>query len=460
MVLSLSSVTIIETCHTPEEEVTVKICRKVLRKWSLKSNTVIQFKIGSCSKEVLVQSADLSPGEIQIPKKLFETFALPELDGRYLAKYTPNNNTIHVGPIIGLLTDFEINENKEPNFRSIHAFCEELHHGIKETGGFFFVFSLEGFSETGIKGYYHQDGKWVLGSFPLPDVIYNRIHSRKLEYHKIFLSFYKCINSLKIPFFNDRFLSKWEVYNLLVQEDFMHPYLPETKIFSGENLVNMLSQHDTVFVKPVHGSQGRRILKISKEDKIFNIQSSLTSMTDKFIKKESQEAVYEHLKQMINNKIYIVQKGISLTSYHSRTMDFRVLCHKNFQELWEVTSLVARISSEKQFVSNIARGGEIMKPLAALSPIFSRDTAREIISLMKELSIEIAGILSSKTAGLTGELGVDIGVDMAGNLWLIEVNSKPSKNFEEPEKKIRPSARSIIKYCTKLAFEALSEKEE
>ena len=78
---------------------------------------------------------------------------------------------------------------------------------------------------------------------------------------------------------------------------------------------------------------------------------------------------------------------------------------------------------------------------------------------MKELAVEIASLISRNSEGLTGELGIDIGIDTEGNPWLIEVNSKPSKNFEEQEIKIRPSAKAIILYCFKLALERAIIKE-
>ncbi|HYK72188.1 MAG TPA: YheC/YheD family protein, partial [Pseudoneobacillus sp.] len=45
-----------------------------------------------------------------------------------------------------------------------------------------------------------------------------------------------------------------------------------------------------------------------------------------------------------------------------------------------------------------------------------------------------------------------------GHPWLIEINSKPSKNFEEQEIKIRPSAKAIISYCQFLALEHVIQK--
>jgi glutathione synthase/RimK-type ligase-like ATP-grasp enzyme len=141
-------------------------------------------------------------------------------------------------------------------------------------------------------------------------------------------------------------------------------------------------------------------------------------------------------------------------------MDYRVLCHKNHQNKWDVTSVVARISAENEFVSNIARGGEIMSPLNALKENMSVSDAKRVIAQMKDLAIETALIIERKTSGITGELGIDIGIDQDGKPWIIEVNSKPSKNFEDGQMKIRPSAKAIIQFCTNLALYSTSEMED
>ena len=50
--------------------------------------------------------------------------------------------------------------------------------------------------------------------------------------------FRKKLTELTIPYFNDRFLSKWEVHERLVNENHLQPHIPETKIFSKENLAD------------------------------------------------------------------------------------------------------------------------------------------------------------------------------------------------------------------------------
>ncbi|MEH7884573.1 YheC/YheD family protein [Bacillus sp. JJ1609] len=351
-----------------------------------------------------------------------------------------------ISPVIALLT--EIKEEQGPDFGKVHSFCEELHQGVSELGGSFYVFSLKGFSDEGVEGFYYDDDEddWKKGSLPFPNVIYNRISSRRTEYSKGFKGFLNKLESRGISIFNHRFLSKWEIHEFLMKEEHLHPYIPETQLFTEPVLESMLNHHDELYIKPVHGSQGRQIIQLVKDDGL--IHASFSTVQPKELPAFSN---VKNLARALSNKVkkqqYIIQQGIQLSELNGRRMDFRVLCHKNDQHFWQVTSIVARVSAEHYFVSNIARGGEVMRPAHTLSLIFGKEQARQQLALMKELALETAEAISQHAEGLTAELGIDIGIDIKGNLWLIEANSKPSKNFEERGTKIRPSTKAIIEHC-------------
>ncbi|MDP4171361.1 MAG: YheC/YheD family protein, partial [Bacillota bacterium] len=227
--LSISIAPIVQTAGNGNS---FQASSRLLKKWNIKENTTVILKIGKKEMNVEVHSAEIPLSEINFSTQLLNEFYLPNREHKFLAKYISEKNTLQLGPIVGLLTDFQLNDNNEPDFRSIHAFCEELHHGLFSLGGFFYVFQLSDYSNSTIKGYYFSDGEWTFGELPLPDVIYNRIHSRKLECMENFRSVLQRVSNLHIPIFNERFLSKWEVHNRLMQEEHMHPYLPETILFS------------------------------------------------------------------------------------------------------------------------------------------------------------------------------------------------------------------------------------
>lgn len=416
--------------------------------------------IGKKMRMVKVEPLNIARDEIQLTESVLHEFSMPVKNNKLLAKHLQTNQILYLGPIIALVTEFQLNQDDEPNFRTIHTFCEELHQRTTKVGGFFYVFNYQDFSDEGVNGFFFENNKWVFAKLPMPDVVYNRIHSRKSEQTSLFITFRSILERKRIPLFNDRFLSKWEVYQRLMIESHIHPYIPETRLLSQENLLELIEQYRSVFIKPVHGSQGRNIIKLMKEGEHILFQTSNSPLANDPVKKYLNKGIFYQLKSFLHNRIYIIQQGISLVKLQEKTMDFRVLVHRNQKNLWEVTSLVARISAEQQFVSNLAKGGKIMKPFLALTALFSKEISLQLISLMKKLSIEAADIISRNSKGLTGELGIDIGVDETGKPWIIEVNSKPSKNFEDTVTKIRPSTKAIIQFCTKLALDGVMELEE
>lgn len=430
----------------------VQMSGKLIQQLHLNINQDLTILIGKKTILLQLESADLALNEVILSEIVIKEFCLPIQDIQLHASYDQEKRMLRLGPIIGLLTDFDSNQSEELKFRSVHMFCEELHHGIKESGGFFYVFSYKDFPQ---KGYYFKENNWISAELPLPDVIYNRIHSRKLEHSQIFKKFRKQLEDLNIPFFNDRFLSKWEVFEQLMMEPLLHPFIPETRLFSEENLKDFANNFSTLFIKPAHGSQGKNIIKLEKIDhEHYLYQTSFQTINSHTEKNFRLDELFQQIKPVLGNRIYIIQEGIPLLCLNGCPMDFRALCHRNIQNQWQITSIVARISSDQEFVSNIARGGSILRPLKALQSEMNRTKALSILDLMKELAIKTSETISKYSSGIIGELGIDIGVDLEGNLRIIEVNFKPSKNFEDGLMKIRPSAKAIIQFCTLLSFES------
>ncbi|WP_228460301.1 YheC/YheD family endospore coat-associated protein [Cytobacillus dafuensis] len=449
MTLSLLPITIVPIKTFQNS---LKISHSLINYWKINTTKSLIIAVGGNRVEVTVEGAAITKDEIHLDENLFYEFLIPLQERQLIASYSNKVNSLFLGPIIGLLTEISDSTEEEPYFPSIQDFCKEMDNQVSEIGGFFFVFQLQDYTEGKISGYYIQNEIWQKSTVPLPDVIYNRIHSRKIEASPIFQKFKESTIAHNIPLFNDQFLSKEKVYELLNSEEYMQPYLPETVSVTKDTLENMISKYDSLFIKPIHGSQGRNIIKISKENNHFISEISTGKGLDKNSLFLDFDQLFKWIKPFLKKRSYLAQQGINLMKYKNKQLDFRILCHRNYQNAWEATSSVARISADEQFVSNIARGGEVMRPLQILSQLSNRKTAIQQLALIKELAIEVSSIISQNTDGIIGELGIDIGVDENGMLWIIEANVKPSKNLDVYDKKVRPSAKALIEYMTFLSF--------
>ncbi|MBM6617779.1 YheC/YheD family protein [Bacillus suaedaesalsae] len=419
-------------------------------KWSISTSKKYKIQCGDNSVQVTFIPSDIQQS-IRMDESLFRDLQLPPLTHSLHLYLHEGLDIFTLGIFIGLLTEVKETEYGV-SFGSVHEFCVELATYCVKNETLFYVFSLKNYHEPNLKGYVWNGESWELHDVPWPHVVHNRIHSRKREQSTEYQQFTLYLKEKHIPFFNDHFLNKWESHQHLVQQDHLLAYLPHTELLLNfSTLDTFLQQHKSVYIKPIHGSQGRKIFRIEDNGKEYildyttftgDIEKSYETTHDLFI------AIRPRLKGA-----FIIQQGIPLLRYENRILDFRFLCHLNTSNDWKVTSSVARISSPKEFVSNIARGGEIQKVQSVLRELLDPKQAITVGKVLHELAIEIASSIGQSEEGLFGEFGIDLALDENGKPWIIEVNTKPSKNMDAstPSTTIRPSARSVINYCLYLA---------
>ncbi|HET7615468.1 MAG TPA: YheC/YheD family protein, partial [Bacillales bacterium] len=333
------------------------------------------------------------------------------------------------------------------------AYCQELaRYGMKQHV-LFYVFTLKDWRRDSVIGYMWHHNQWDRLELPAPDVLHNRIGQRKLENLQATRSFFSNLEARGIPYFNAKFLDKWEVHAILSKHPELEPYLPETVLYERkESLKKMFAQHQSLFLKPAAGSQGKQIFRIQRRENVVTMDHT-TSNNEGTREFGSFDDLYFTLKERLQRQPYIIQQGLCLMDYHSRPLDFRLLCNKGSNGTWKLTSGIARVSGEEQFVSNLARGGSTYSVYDVLQETFYEKHAKQIRRLLKELALEIAALVSFHTNDGYGDLGIDLALDQQGKPWILEVNTKPSKDLD-PERgasKIRPSAKAVIDYGEYLA---------
>lgn len=411
---------------------------------------------GSAKQPVNVLQTN-AKNKLQLPSDLASKLGL--LPGaRIRMKVKPRSHTLSLGPLLGVMVSRYREKNSERPFANTTSFCKEITEAGQRAHASVFFFTPQDIqkSSTCIRGHVYHQGAWHTRTFPIPHVIYNRLTSRKYEN---LTHVQKFIQSVKTQYntqvFNERYLNKSEVFRALRKEQGLHVYLPESHSFSTPVVLkNMVHKHELLFLKPITGSLGKGIIKIRK---IGNQQFECQLSQKEGVRNQRYSSLHSLLKALgpkSKKQNYQLQQGLHLLTINQRPLDFRALVQRDDQGKWDITSIVARIASQQHFVSNLARGGSLSTVSAALAKSSLASKKTFIASKLRQATLAIAKGIENQIDSHFGELGIDLGVDKNGKIWLIEVNSKPSKDDDTPlqtEVKIRPSVKNVIKYMHYLA---------
>lgn len=376
---------------------------------------------------------------------------------RVRVKYRTRSQALVIGPLIGILLPRIRSASTGQLFGKTAAFCKEMSDACRLYGAVAIFFAPEALSsgQTSIQAWAYRND-WRKSTFPLPDVVYNRLTSRKSENSQAVQQFMRDLKARHHgKIFNECFLNKHEVFHALKKEPGLHKFLPESYAFKDfAMLKSMCQKYAVVFLKPVRGSLGKGILRIVKRAHGgYDCQYTTVNgtRTQSF---NSLSNLYKAISGKLKTQKYQIQQGLQLVSAGGRPIDFRAVVQKDGKGEWGVTSVVARIAGNQRFVSNIARGGTLSPVKAAL--LKARLSAAKTAAVHKNLrtaALAIAQGLDRQRSEHFGELGVDLAVSVGGKVQLLEVNSKPSKDDNTPlsDSKIRPSVKLIVQYCTYLA---------
>lgn len=369
-------------------------------------------------------------------------------------KYDRAHKIFYLGPTLAVI----VNPIKEEEgllfpFGNITPYAIELSEVAKNKGILLFFITPEEVNvhQYHIEGWFYNS-EWKKYAFPFPNVVYNRIATRTVEQSNEVLLFVDSLNKLSIPFFNSRFFNKDEVFKALEQDIAVKRFLPYSVLLQDMNQISyMLKQHDTIYIKPIHGRLGKGIYRIHylRETAKYKVEHANQPLAKaKFY--PSIDKVISYLRPKLKTQQYQIQQGINLIHANRKPIDFRVLVQKNGFGQWTVTSIVARTAAEDLFVSNLAKGGSISSvanilPTTSLALLY---TAETLTAELKRVALLLSKSFEANFDATLGELGIDMALDEQGKVWLLEINGKPSKltTAKLQTVRIRPSVKMLIAY--------------
>ncbi|HEX7055708.1 MAG TPA: YheC/YheD family protein [Bacilli bacterium] len=428
----------------------VLLSETFVKAWKIPPHQHITLRFGAVGQPIRVIPVRAS-SEMRISPWLADHFGL-NANSVVRAAYRANRQSMQIGPLIGVLVNRVYENRPDSLFGKMTAFCRELTDACKMQGASVYFFTPDAIrlGNDKIDGWSYS-GLWRKGKFPVPDIVHNRLTTRRLENKPSVQQFFKDVKSRwNGNVFNEKYLDKTDVFQALKKEAAVTGLLPESyQLKNFRMLKNMCAKYRVVFLKPARGSLGKGIIRIARsDDKHYVCHSTgLNGATKKEYASFTQ--LFSAISGKMHNTRYQIQQGINMIEASGRPIDFRALVQKNERGKWAITSIVARIAANSHFVSNLARGGMLCKvPEALVKSNLAPGLRKTVYAGLHKNAIEVAKALERQIPFHFGELGIDFAVEPGGKIWLLEVNSKPSKNDNTQlnDSKIRPSVKLLVHY--------------
>ncbi|WLR42803.1 YheC/YheD family protein [Bacillus carboniphilus] len=393
---------------------------------------------------------------ILLPRHLTEKLNLPISVEKVMIH--AHHHHLIIGPLIGIFTAGFTQSMLRPIGERSMVFAKYITSAY-ELGIVCFVFGMHqiNWDDKTVEGWFFSHIGWEKATLPLPNVIYDRLPNRKLEKHGPILQVKeRLINEFNTPWFNNAFFNKWEIHEILKQENETAIFLPETYLQPTFELIDQLvKQYSIVYIKPINGSLGLSVYQLmySEQEQAYYCRFRDHHKQNRLIKSEKLSKIQHSLFKNKDMDQFLVQQGIKLIRINQRTVDFRVHTNRNEDGVWEVTAIAAKVSGKGSVTTHINNGGEIY----TLEEIFPSNS-KQIRYLLNEAALQISQGIEHSFEGTVGEIGFDFGIDQLGKIWLFEANSRPGRSiFTHPslkheEKQTRYGFAKFSIYLLKKSF--------
>ncbi|QTK08150.1 YheC/YheD family protein [Staphylococcus haemolyticus] len=328
-------------------------------------------------------------------------------------------------PLIGMLRHFE-----NPNTMAKAA---ALSAEMLDCDFFFFNPKDVDINHKNINGLFLKNGEWIRMVTEFPDVIDNS-PSKKIS-KNIYQELEKTI-----PFTMHRIGNKDFVNKRLINERYAELVIPYRDLKNINDVKEMLSVHSRIIIKPSGGNRGKGIIYIEKKDDKYTIRAAENINT--YNETEVEKYIYK-----LTNKNYIVQKYISSVTKSSLPFDIRIHVRRGEGGNWQSVKIYPRIGSGRSVESNLSQGGSIAKIVPFLKYNFA-EKWKVILDELRKLAKEFPVYFQKVYDYELDALGLDIGIDENGKLWLFEVNSFPGCTMFELE-----AQEVAMKYAKYLALQ-------
>ncbi len=184
----------------------------------------------------------------------------------------------------------------------------------------------------------------------------------------------------------------------------------------------MLNKHQDVVIKPIIGSFGKNVIRISLiKSGVYKVHEDANS---KIIKGRKKLELF--LKEKTGKTPFLVQYCIQLATVNDMSLDFRYIVQRRGTETdWEITGKHGKVAKSGFFITNLNKGASVVAVEEALKLCHNDNVdINQVMNKLEWLSLNCAKCLTSYFPRHT-IWGLDLAVDRNGKVWIIEVNANP-----------------------------------
>jgi hypothetical protein len=315
----------------------------------------------------------------------------------------------------------------------------------KAEGVDFIYFSSKGvdFNKRTISGYQYEDGEWHAGVVPFPDVIMNVVGPITKKQSEIY-------NRLKkeIPFTSFSVGTKLSVYNRIKKGGLFKDYLiPYKRLKQPIDVLPFLNKHQNIILKPISGHHGNQVVRVEKCDKGFVVHER--------VKREmNQIELLDYIASVLKTNKMLMQKYIACRRKTGEPFDIRLHVQKDGKGEWKNTLIYPKIGANEKVATNLGQGGQI----TIFKNFLENEFGEEAFNIQRHIevfSLQFVKHFDELYRHAFDELGIDIGLDEVGRIWIYEVNWRPGQVFLESK-----AAINAVRYAKWMAIQSKEEKNE
>ncbi|MDP5274572.1 YheC/YheD family protein [Chengkuizengella axinellae] len=352
----------------------------------------------------------LKNGTISIPQQISNQFSIPDLT----YEYQLSHNILRLGPVIGHMILERSYENLSHNQTKLSRFTN-----YDQIKGVIYLFTSNTMDQENltITGYYYNpDTKtFEKGVFPYPDAVYNRSYVSLEKYQ--FLK-----EKIGDKIFNYPYRSnKLKFWKEMSKDSDIKQYLPDTRSDTGiSNVLKMLNDYGSIYIKPISLAGGKGILKVTKATNKHILE---TRENERWEIQSIKELDFLIRQNMIENKTYILQQTIYFKS-GKRKVDFRAYFQKDESTQWKLSGVEAKIAKKGSIITN-SKNRKVMETgeqaLLERYNLTKNEAAAKLNEIFKVGKKVLSRMENSNSNYHLGDVAMDIILDGDLKIWILEL---------------------------------------